>query len=591
MVNVTFRWSLARIVLYVSCVSVVLFISDGTAVMPDGGYVNISLENYNTSSAVGRLIKDVKQILPLCTVVLNVVRIPETVRFIVVQAHTFQYNVTLSYNANLSPHSFINGTNLGLVQLINKNQSNAEFYIQNTNARPSISVLITVQGYGKEAPVPGGCNVEFSVETAPYLIISFTESLIFVDSQPASAAVPYDKPHPPCESHLIQHEMYHMFLPERDFSSDTYFDALLKMMTVQDIQLNGRKVPEPLEGSLMQQIYSAYPGTGSVYAVIAKSGTSAAAYVPAVTYACSTVYWTDTCVVLSTTFSKVLCAVIFFLGLFVCFYGHQFFKTETFLLGFLSGGLIFYILIGAFSTLSGSVNTVLSVLLGLCFGIFWLGLWWCYGIPLLSVLLATLTLGFVVAGTATYGWLGDFSVLRNDVNFWVVFASISVLVSLLLLSLVQKANIIPCAILGAYAVIIPIDHYIGSNLKYIIVNIIRSATVKDFRMAIVDPPFQMRDAVLCTVWIALATLGVVIQCYKQRGKPPFPPPPNMRHREYFRRRRFPCSSQASREHTPLLIEADIPPARIPCITTSFGNDDVFESPQRSSCVFCFFKRC
>lgn len=87
---------------------------------------------------------------------------------------------------------------------------------------------------------------------------------------------------------------------------------------------------------------------------------------------------------------------------------------------------------------------------------------------------------------------GDVSVLRNDINFWMVFGSISVLVSLLLLSLVQKANIISCAILGAYAVIIPIDHYIGSNLKYIIVNIIRRATVKDFRMAIIDPPFQMR---------------------------------------------------------------------------------------------------
>lgn len=59
------------------------------------------------------------------------------------------------------------------------------------------------------------------------------------------------------------------------------------------------QVSEPLEGSLMRQIYSAYPGTGSVYTVTAKSGTSVAAYVPAVTYACSTVYWTDTCLVLS----------------------------------------------------------------------------------------------------------------------------------------------------------------------------------------------------------------------------------------------------------------------------------------------------
>jgi hypothetical protein len=111
--------------------------------------VNISLENYNTSSVAGHLIKDMKQILPFSTIILNVIRIPETIRFIIVQAHTFQYNVTLSYNAVLAPHSFINGTNLGLVQLINKNQNNAKFYIQNRNARPNISVLMTVQGYAE----------------------------------------------------------------------------------------------------------------------------------------------------------------------------------------------------------------------------------------------------------------------------------------------------------------------------------------------------------------------------------------------------------------------------------------------------------
>lgn len=133
-----------------SCIYVFSSSSNDVIFFSDGGYVNISLENYNTSSIAGHLIKDVKQILPLSTIILNVIRIPETVRFIVVQAHTFQYNVTLSYDAILSPHSFINGTNLGLVQLISKSQSNATFYIQNTNARPSITVLITVQGYGEE---------------------------------------------------------------------------------------------------------------------------------------------------------------------------------------------------------------------------------------------------------------------------------------------------------------------------------------------------------------------------------------------------------------------------------------------------------
>lgn len=139
----------------------------------------------------------------------------------------------------------------------------------------------------------------------------------------------------------------------------------------------------------MRRIYSAYPGTGSVYAVIARSGISATAYVPSLTYACSALYWTDSCDVLSeflrsvlnevhyelsgtssslgfdchrdvlvpdTTFSGVLCAVIFFLGLFVSLFGHQFFKTEIFLLGFLSGGLISYIILAVFSTYSSSGN-------------------------------------------------------------------------------------------------------------------------------------------------------------------------------------------------------------------------------------------
>lgn len=119
----------------------------------DDAYLNISLENYNITSAQGHLIKDTKLLLPFSTVILNVVKIPETIRFIIVQAHTFQFNVTLSYNDTLNPHSFINGTNLGLVQLIDENQTGAEFYIRNENARPNVSVLITVQGYGEEGKV------------------------------------------------------------------------------------------------------------------------------------------------------------------------------------------------------------------------------------------------------------------------------------------------------------------------------------------------------------------------------------------------------------------------------------------------------
>jgi len=138
----SFIASIAFILMYVCQL---LYASSSPAVFPDDAYLNISLENYNITSAAGHLIKDTKLLPPFSTVILNVMKIPETIRFIVVQAHTFQFNVTLSYNDILNPHSFINGTNLGLVQLIDENQTDAKFYIRNENARPNVSVLITAR--------------------------------------------------------------------------------------------------------------------------------------------------------------------------------------------------------------------------------------------------------------------------------------------------------------------------------------------------------------------------------------------------------------------------------------------------------------
>jgi hypothetical protein len=55
-----------------------------------------------------------------------------------------------------------------------------------------------------------------------------------------------------------------------------------------------------------------------------------------------------------------------------------------------------------------------------------------------------------------------------------------------------QSNIIACSVLGAYTIISPIDHYIGSNLKYIVINNVRRAVNPNFKAAIVDPPFQTR---------------------------------------------------------------------------------------------------
>lgn len=63
----------------------------------------------------------------------------------------------------------------------------------------------------------------------------------------------------------------------------------------------------PVGLSSLQRIFSAYPGTGSVFAVVAYDMRSPASspYVPSVTYACSTIYWADTCEVLSEYESSI----------------------------------------------------------------------------------------------------------------------------------------------------------------------------------------------------------------------------------------------------------------------------------------------
>jgi hypothetical protein len=47
-----------------------------------------------------------------------------------------------------------------------------------------------------------------------------------------------------------------------------------------------------------------------------------------------------------------------------------------------------------------------SVLIGAIFGAFWLSLWWFYGIPAISTLLITLTLGYLVAATVFFSGAG-----------------------------------------------------------------------------------------------------------------------------------------------------------------------------------------
>lgn len=81
-------------------------------------------------------------------------------------------------------------------------------------------------------------------------------------------------------------------------------------------------------------------------------------------------------------------------------------------------------------------------------------------------------------------------VLTYDATFWPIFVSLMLAVATLLMILSHMADTIARAIFGAYFMIIANDYFIGGNLKYIMITMIRRVTIPEFRLAFVYPPLQ-----------------------------------------------------------------------------------------------------
>jgi len=71
-----------------------------------------------------------------------------------------------------------------------------------------------------------------------------------------------------------------------------------------------------------------------------------------------------------------------------------------------------------------------------------------------------------------------------------MFISLIFTITTLLMIMFYAAKTITYAIFGSYFVILALDYYIESNLKYIIITIMRRITVPGFYLAFVYPPFQ-----------------------------------------------------------------------------------------------------
>lgn len=152
--------------------------------------------------------------------------------------------------------------------------------------------------------------MEFPVEISPFLNVSYDQAITDVSFAPASPPMTMVKKFWASSSSCdikpspVEYSLYRMYVPERDFSEETYFGAILSMLTIDRINQNGVLIREKLLAPPMRRLFASYPGTGSVYVVVARVNNESSIYIPGFTYDCDASEENNTCQVLSKFFFK-----------------------------------------------------------------------------------------------------------------------------------------------------------------------------------------------------------------------------------------------------------------------------------------------
>lgn len=161
--------------------------------------------------------------------------------FAIIQIHSFEYNVTLSYNKTIERNYNENGTNLGLTLYPNDVRAGyAAVYVHNFNYFTAINASIVLMIYNRTTPVPGGCNMEYPVPDAPILMLKSMAEFLYVDT-PLAADDPLNDNRILCNS-TLSYVGYHMYLPRNDYSCRTYFDGIKSMLTADSVMKQGQLV-------------------------------------------------------------------------------------------------------------------------------------------------------------------------------------------------------------------------------------------------------------------------------------------------------------------------------------------------------------
>ncbi|XP_007885873.2 transmembrane 7 superfamily member 3 [Callorhinchus milii] len=512
------------------------------------------------SAAVGRieipLLEDVSVLLLAHERKQVVVRnINQEIVSVVTHVYTREQNVTVSPSKTFPADSSYTSSSAGVVTLLRPAATKVSFYLRGGDK--TLSARLFAVPYTAEDPVPGTCNTEFILENDPNVHLTYNVFETIVMFAPANLGAPRGVSPPACDvamnSHTrwrLSYDIYQYFLPENDMTNKSFLEGMSKMSSVQKVEQNGLKITTITSSQQTILFANSYIGIGVIYGVIVRDPllNTSANYLPVPTYACRLTSEGHTCQHSGSSFicMQVICTAIGLYGLILCFFGHRIFEAEFFFFGFLIFGFVLFVLLTRLSTLNIVSRLIITVAAGVMGGFALSLVRWRFGVPVLCVLLVGLALGFLVAAIVAFTPLANFTLFRNDFNFWMSYVCVMLVVPTVLLPISKALNIITCALVGSYAVIVAVGVYIYTSLTYIILNIIKRAIYPDFaKVSSGSVPFQLTDYVLTGVWALLFLCGLTLQFILERNKPYFPPCPY----DKWKKRRNPTTCG---ERTPLL---------------------------------------
>ncbi|KAH7954375.1 hypothetical protein HPB49_018096 [Dermacentor silvarum] len=363
--------------------------------------------------------------------------------------------------------------------------------------------------------------MEFPVEVSPFLRLVLKSTELAVEFQHASSGVPREAQTSKCSRSLplFRYDLYVYYLDQWDLSEDHYLTAVSKMLDPSSVKSNAH---------LTRALFLTYPGEGAVYSVLVEQVTwdgqiHEAAYVPIATYGCLWYTQSETCRRLESAWGLVVALLLSIAGLIICFRGHRFFSFQMFFFGFLAFSLISFMVFIAITRASARDGLLAALLGGALGGLLWMAIWWLFAIPVLSISLSGLFLGFLVAAVLLFTPLGEVAFLQSSLSYW-VFVSCWKLFFFGLLFLLQL-SVLSCCLVGGYCTILAADQYLGTSLSYVVLNVVRRSLVPGGYQASNTVPFQLNDLLLSLTWAALFVLGTVLQLWSERGRAPFPQSP------------------------------------------------------------------